>query len=72
MTAFAPAPVAPPASTPSRIGTIVAGIIAKWGFVAVTVLLFLFFFVSEPAFGTPDNIFGMLKFIAPVGIAGLG
>lgn len=46
--------------------------IAKWGFVAVTALLILFFLVTEPAFGTVDNIFGMLKYIAPIGIAGLG
>ncbi len=72
MTALAPAPASAVASTPSRVGAVVAGVIAKWGFVAVTVLLFLFFLVTEPAFGTPENIFGMLKFIAPVGIAGLG
>ncbi len=47
-----------------------AGGIATWGFVAVTVALIVFFAITEPSFRTVDNVFGMLKFIAPVGIAG--
>ena len=57
------------ASAPT-IGSRVVDGVAKWGFVAVTALLIVFFFATQPAFGTVENIFGMLKFIAPVGIAG--
>jgi simple sugar transport system permease protein len=46
--------------------------VAKWGFVAVTVGLIAFFAITEPNFRTVDNVFGMLKYIAPIGIAGLG
>jgi simple sugar transport system permease protein len=49
-----------------------AAFVVKWGFVAVTVGLILFFVITLPAFRTVDNIFGMLKFIAPTAIAGLG
>jgi simple sugar transport system permease protein len=48
-----------------------AGVV-RWGFVAVTVLLIGFFAITEPNFRTVDNMFGMLKFIAPTAIAGLG
>jgi simple sugar transport system permease protein len=48
-----------------------AGIV-RWGFVAVTVALIAFFAITEPNFRTVDNVFGMLKFIAPTAIAGLG
>ena len=51
--------------------TVSAGIV-RWGFVAVTVLLIGFFALTEPNFRTADNMFGMLKFIAPTAIAGLG
>jgi simple sugar transport system permease protein len=62
------------APTAPRIGAgeLVARGVAKWGFIAVTVALILFFVITEPNFRTVDNAFGMLKFIAPVGIAGLG
>lgn len=46
--------------------------ISTWGFIAVTVLLIGYFSITEPNFRTASNVFGMLKFIAPVGIAGLG
>lgn len=48
-----------------------AGVV-RWGFVAVTVLLVGYFVVTEPNFRTIDNLFGMLKFVAPTAIAGLG
>jgi len=62
------------ALAPARpsVGSRIVDGIAKWGFVAVTALLIVFFAVTQPAFATPENIFGMLKFIAPIGIAGLG
>lgn len=46
--------------------------IATWGFVAVTAALILYFSITEPNFRTVENVFGMLKYIAPIGIAGLG
>ncbi len=54
------------------LGSRAVDAVAKWGFVAVTVLLIVFFALTEPAFATADNVFGMLKYIAPIGIAGLG
>ncbi|GAA1706393.1 ABC transporter permease [Microbacterium sediminicola] len=54
------------------LGESVARGVAKWGFVAVTVAMILYFVITEPNFRTIDNAFGMLKYIAPVGIAGLG
>ena len=56
----------------SRIGGAVSAGVARWGFIAVTVLLIGFFALTEPSFRTADNALGMLKFIAPTGIAGLG
>jgi len=56
----------------STLGEKVSAGIVRWGFVAVTVLLVGFFVVTEPNFRTVDNLFGMLKFVAPIGIAGLG
>ena len=55
-----------------RVGSRIVDAVAKWGFVAVTVLLIAFFAVTQPAFATPENLSGMLKYIAPIGIAGLG
>ncbi|HQZ84347.1 MAG TPA: ABC transporter permease [Actinomycetota bacterium] len=46
--------------------------VVKYGFVAVTVLLFIYFALSEPAFGTPASIFAMLKFASVTAILGLG
>jgi len=60
------------ASLRGSVGERLAAGVAKWGFVAVTVALILFFVITEPSFRTVENAFGMLKFIAPVGIAGLG
>jgi simple sugar transport system permease protein len=54
------------------VGERVSSSVVRWGFVAVTVLLIGFFALTEPNFRTVDNLFGMLKFIAPTAIAGLG
>ncbi|MGP6204296.1 ABC transporter permease [Microbacterium sp.] len=54
------------------IGERAARGIATWGFVAVTAALILYFAITEPNFRTVENVFGMLKYIAPIGIAGLG
>src|ERR1700712_5796797 len=63
---------APAAARTSSSGEKVAAFVVKWGFVGVTVALILFFAITEPSFRTVDNVFGMLKFIAPTAIAGLG
>ncbi|UFS59351.1 ABC transporter permease [Subtercola endophyticus] len=63
---------APAATRTSSAGEKTAAFVVKWGFVAVTVALIVFFAITEPSFRTVDNVFGMLKFIAPTAIAGLG
>jgi simple sugar transport system permease protein len=49
----------------------VAAFVVRWGFIAVTVGLILFFALTEPAFRAPDSILAMLKFAVPTAIAGL-
>ncbi|CAN5296585.1 ABC transporter permease [soil metagenome] len=56
----------------SSAGERFSAFVVKWGFVGVTVALVAFFVSTEPSFRTVDNLFGMLKFIAPTAIAGLG
>jgi len=46
--------------------------VVKYGFVAVTVVLFIFFAATEPAFATSSSIFAMLKFASVTAILGLG
>jgi simple sugar transport system permease protein len=58
--------------TRPSFGDRAAASVVRWGFVAVTVLLVGFFAFTEPNFRTVDNLFGLLKFIAPTAIAGLG
>ncbi|THG31862.1 ABC transporter permease [Naasia lichenicola] len=60
------------AVTRASVGTAIAAGIAKWGFIAVTVGLIAFFVITEPNFRTTANALGMLKYIAPTAIAGLG
>lgn len=60
------------ASPLGGLGAKTVDAIATWGFVAVTVLLIVFFMITEPAFGTPENLTLMLKNVVPIGIAGLG
>ena len=56
----------------ATVGERLSAFVVKWGFIAVTVALILYFVITEPSFRTVDNVFGMLKFIAPTAIAGLG
>ena len=56
---------------PSLTERSAAGIV-RWGFVSVTIALIAYFAITEPNFRTVDNVFGMLKFVAPTAIAGLG
>jgi simple sugar transport system permease protein len=60
------------AALSARLGGAISAGVARWGFIAVTVLLIGFFAATEPNFRTVDNLLGMLKFIAPTAIAGLG
>src|SRR5262249_21522534 len=46
--------------------------VVRYGFVAVTELLVAYFLISEPNFRTSSNLWGLLVYAAPVGIAGLG
>ncbi|USQ79136.1 ABC transporter permease [Ornithinimicrobium faecis] len=47
-------------------------VIVKYGFIAVTILLFIYFALTEPAFATSSSIFSMLKFVSVTAILGLG
>ena len=58
----------------TRVSTLdrIRDAVVKYGFVAVTVVLFAYFALSEPAFATSSSIFTMLKFAAVTAILGLG
>lgn len=47
-------------------------LIVKYGFIAVTVIAFVYFAITQPAFATPDSLFSMLKFASVTAILGLG
>lgn len=47
-------------------------VIVKYGFIAVTIILFVYFALTEPAFATSSSIFSMLKFVSVTAILGLG
>lgn len=47
-------------------------VVVKYGFLAVTLIAFVFFAVTEPAFAAPGSIFSMLKFASVTAILGLG
>lgn len=46
--------------------------IVKYGFIAITVALFVLFFLTEETFRQPNTLFSMLKFTSTVAIVGLG
>lgn len=46
--------------------------LVKYGFIVVTVVLFVWFAASEETFRNPNTIFSMLKFTSVVAIVGLG
>lgn len=46
--------------------------VVKYGFLAVTLIAFVFFAVTEPAFATQGSIFSMLKFASVTAVLGLG
>ncbi|MBO3102183.1 ABC transporter permease [Cellulomonas sp. zg-ZUI168] len=47
-------------------------VVVKYGFIAVTVLLFCFFLLTEPAFGSSSALFSLLKATTVTAILGLG
>lgn len=46
--------------------------VVKYGFIAVTIILFGYFAATEPAFRSADTTFSMLKFASATAILGLG
>ncbi|MDO8106322.1 ABC transporter permease [Isoptericola sp. b441] len=46
--------------------------VVKYGFIGVTIILFVYFAVTEPAFATSSSLFSMLKFASVTAILGLG
>ena len=46
--------------------------IVKYGFIVVTIALFAFFALTQPAFSSSESMFSMLKFAAVTAILGLG
>src|SRR5699024_11663889 len=52
--------------------TLVRDGVVKYGFIAVTILLFVYFAISEPSFRNVSTFFSMLKFASVVAILGLG
>jgi len=46
--------------------------LVRYGFVAVTIILFVWFLISEETFRQPSTLFSMLKFTSVVAIVGLG
>jgi simple sugar transport system permease protein len=46
--------------------------LVKYGFIVVTILLFVYFAATEETFRMPTTLFSMLKFTSVVAIAGLG
>ncbi|MGO1571364.1 MAG: ABC transporter permease [Canibacter sp.] len=47
-------------------------VVVKYGFIAITIILFIYFALTEPAFATAGSMFSMLKFASVTAILGLG
>lgn len=60
------------AQSNARAVDIVRDVVVKYGFIAVTVIAFIYFAVSQPAFAQPASLFSMLKFASVTAILGLG
>lgn len=54
------------------LGQKVSDFVVKYGFILITIALFIFFFATEPAFRTSGSLFSMLKFASVTAILGLG
>jgi len=60
-----------PTTDRSKLNALRDGVV-KYGFIAVTIILFAYFAVTEPSFRTTTTFFSMLKFASVVAILGLG
>lgn len=58
-------------STPGT-GARIQDAVVKYGFIAVTAILFLYFALTEPAFASSSSLFSLLKFASVTAILGLG
>lgn len=60
--------------TPSTLsmGARIQDAVVRYGFVAITVILFLYFSLTEPSFATSSSLFLLLKFASVTAILGLG
>lgn len=47
-------------------------VLVKWGFIVITIVLFIYFSATLPAFRTTDSMFALLKFASVTAILGLG
>ncbi|TQO20683.1 monosaccharide ABC transporter membrane protein (CUT2 family) [Rhodoglobus vestalii] len=61
-----------PGLSPRPLRERLSAIVVRWGFIAVTIALVGFFTLINPNFLAPDSIFGVLRLVAPIGLAGLG
>lgn len=59
-------------AAPSRRRPDLRDLVVRYGFIALTVLFFTYFFTTIPAFHMSSTMFSMLKFTSVVAIAGLG
>lgn len=55
----------------TRSTTSAREVAVRYGFIAITVLLFLFFAATEPSFRQPSTLFSLLKFTSVVALVGL-
>jgi simple sugar transport system permease protein len=58
-------------STPGT-GARIQDAVVKYGFIAITVILFLYFALTEPSFASSSSLFLLLKFASVTAILGLG
>jgi simple sugar transport system permease protein len=65
-------PAAPPRRRSAPALDRARDLLVRYGFIAVTVALVLWFVVTEPSFRTSSNAYGLLVYAAPTAIAGLG
>ncbi|MHB1489718.1 MAG: hypothetical protein ACYCTH_04385, partial [Cellulomonas sp.] len=58
-------------STPGT-GARIQDAVVKYGFIAITVILFLYFALTETSFASSSSLFLLLKFASVTAILGLG
>ncbi len=61
-----------PEAIPLKHRSSIRDLLVRYGFIALTVLFFAYFFATIPAFHMSSTMFSMLKFTSVVAIAGLG